>query len=129
MVSIPDHAVDAFVLDLKPLEARGLLEVTAEVAADAPPAAAVTRLALDVVGLDHPGIVHDISHGLALGNISIEEIRTQTASAPMGGGTLFTANLVLGVPQDVSVADVTNTLEDLAHQLMVDIDLRDVLDD
>ncbi len=128
MISLPDSKVEAFVQDLKPLEARGLLEVTAEVAADTPSAAPATRLALEVVGLDHPGIVHDISHALAVRNISIEELRTETSSAPMGGGTLFTANLVLGVPPDVAVAAVTETLEDLAHQLMVDIDLREAQD-
>ncbi len=125
MVTVADARVDALVRDLAPLESQGLLDVTVTVAVDDTPADDVTRLALELMGLDHPGIVHDISHALAVRNVSIRELRTETSSAPMGGGTLFSAKAILDVPPGVSRDDLVHVLEDLANELMVDIDLHD----
>ena len=46
-------------------------------------------LTLELLGQDHPGIMHDIAHALSTHGISIEELDTETRSASMSGGTLF----------------------------------------
>ncbi|HSF84058.1 MAG TPA: ACT domain-containing protein [Acidimicrobiia bacterium] len=84
MVTVSDDKLAALMRDLEPLE--GLLDITAGVAADGEAPAPSTRLSMELVGLDHPGIVHDISHALATRSVSIEELSTETSSAPMGGG-------------------------------------------
>jgi len=128
MVSVPDRRADEFLRDLEPLGARGLLEITAERAdldkADSP----TNTLSLDIMGLDHPGIVHDISHALATRNVSIEELRTETTSAPMGGGTLFVATALLRVPADVATSELVVSLEELANELVVDIEVTEAPD-
>jgi glycine cleavage system regulatory protein len=43
----------------------------------------------------------------------------------MSGETLFTADAVLALPAAVSPEAVTDVLEKLAHQLMVDIDVHE----
>jgi glycine cleavage system regulatory protein len=124
LITVPDRHVDALVVDLRPLREQGLLDITAERARPEEPDAAATRLALHLVGLDHPGIVHDVSHSLATLEVSIETLETATSSAPMSGDTLFTADAVLALPAGVSADAVTEVLEELAHQLMVDIDVQ-----
>jgi glycine cleavage system regulatory protein len=57
--------------------------------------------------------------------VSIEELETETSNAPMDGGTLFKARAVLVLPVDVSAEALTDVLEELAHQLMVDIELNE----
>ena len=81
-------------------------------------------VSLEVTGQDHPGIVRDLSHALAALGISIEEMRSETRSASMSGGALFNASLRLSVPSSVSVDDLRESLEALANEIMVDIELE-----
>ena len=76
---------------------------------------------LDLVGNDHLGIIRDLAHILAQRGINIDELQTACTSAPMTGGMLFKATARLRVPQEVAVADLQTALEQLAHDLMVDI--------
>jgi glycine cleavage system regulatory protein len=124
LVTVPDRDADALVEDLEPLRERGLLEITAERGAPESAPSETTRLALHLVGVDQPGIVHDVSHALATLGVNIEKLETTTSSAPMSAETLFTADAVLALPAGVSGEAVTEVVEQLAHQLMVDIDLH-----
>ena len=125
MVTVPEDSVDGLIADLRPLQERGLLDITVSVSHTTGTPGEATRLSLALVGLDHPGIVRDISDALAAREVNIEELETETVDAPMDGGTLFKARAVLGLPPDVSVDDLTQVLEQLAHQLMVDIELAE----
>jgi glycine cleavage system regulatory protein len=124
LVTVPDRSVDALVADLEPLRERGLLDITAERASQDALETERTRVTLHLVGVDQPGIVHDVSHALATLGVSIELLETATSSAPMSGETLFTADAVLALPAGVSADAITEVVEELAHQLMVDIDLH-----
>ena len=78
---------------------------------------------LRVVGQDHPGIVHDISHALASRGISIDAFETETRAASMSGENLFVASANLQVPRSMSLEALRDALEALADELMVDINL------
>lgn len=127
VVTVPDASSPALVADLEPLKEQGLLDVTAEVAPGAVPGeddgAPGSRLALHLVGHDRPGIVHEVSHALAHHGVSIEELQTTTLSAPMSAELLFEAEAVLVVPAEVTRQAIRGSLEALAAELMVDIDL------
>jgi glycine cleavage system regulatory protein len=124
LVSVPDPDAEALVGALEPLEAQGLLEVTVERGSDdGSTAGEPTRLSLALVGSDRPGIVHDISRVLAEHQVSIEELSTATREAPMAGGMLFEATATLLAPPGVPMEDLQAVLEELAHELMVDLSL------
>ncbi len=126
VVTVPDQHASALLADLEPLEEQGLLDVTAEVApAEEGTEPAGTRLWLHLVGHDRPGIVHEVSHALAQHRVSIEELQTTTLSAPMSAELLFEADATLVVPADVTRDSLRGSLEELAAELMVDIDLGD----
>jgi glycine cleavage system regulatory protein len=124
LVAVPDASAEALIAALGPLGAQGLLDVTVERGADGPAASSdLTRLTLELVGADRPGIVHDISQALAARAVSIEELHTATREAPMVGGMLFEATATLLAPPSVPVAELQAVLEELANELMVDIAL------
>ncbi len=125
MVTIAEENAEALIRDLEPLQARGLLDITATLSTPIQPTVELTRLTLELVGLDQPGILRDISDALSIRRVSIEELETETSSAPLDGGMLFKARAVLVLPDDVSAETLTDVLEDLAHQLMVDIELNE----
>lgn len=125
MVTVPDAKRASLIAALEPLESKGLLDITVDTADDDQNSDADGhRFTLDLLGNDQPGIIHDISTALTTHGVSIEELRTETRSAPMAGGTLFEANAVLVSPAGVDLDQLTDALEDLANELMVDISLK-----
>ena len=83
------------------------------------------RLIIDLVGPDHPGIVHEVSHCLAERGVSVEEMETDIRGAPMGGGLLFYARARVRMPKGLSEDALHEALEALAATLTVDISLRE----
>ena len=125
LISVPESSLDSLTADLDRIESLGLLHVSitdAVTAAGRPGAGA--RLAMRLVGQDHPGIVHEISHALAHHQVSIEELDTAVVPAPMGG-MLFEASAVLVAPPGLSIGEVRDTLEALAQDLMVDLEFEE----
>ncbi len=121
LVTIPDDRVDEFTAALEPL--HGLLDVTVQRAAGDVDAPDLQRLTLDLLGTDRPGIVSDITAVLAAHDVNIESLATATREAPMAGGLLFEATAELELPVGADVEALRVALEQLANELMVDIDL------
>lgn len=79
---------------------------------------------IELVGLDRPGIVREISSALAALGVSVQDLRTVVESAPMSGERLFRAHAELAPPADVPIERIRAALERLADDMMVDITLE-----
>ena len=121
--SVPKANADALSKALQGLELQGLSVMIEWSHADEP-AMLYRWLKLDLVGIDRPGIIRDISQALAWRNINIDELYTTYDSAPMSGEILFKAMAQLRVPLDVRIDELQENLEQIAHDLMVDITLE-----
>lgn len=123
-VEVPDSAAAALAEALQKLEARGL-RVTVE--REVRPAASPARrtFALDLVGLDRPGIVREISHVLAERGVNIEELETDRAPAPMSAELLFRSRARVNIPDGLDPAELRARLEKLASDLMVQVTLAE----
>jgi glycine cleavage system regulatory protein len=124
LVEVPEANADDLVAALRGLEAEGL-HVTAERGLGAEPAQARHLLTLELVGHDRPGIVRDIARALAGRGVNIEELETEVVSGSFSGDALFKASARLRAPADVSLDELRGTLEGLANELMVDVDLEE----
>ena len=80
-------------------------------------------LALHLIGQDRPGIIREVASALAQRDVSIEELETSTISAPMSAERLFEATASLRLPADVDLDALQLALEDIANELMVDLDV------
>lgn len=125
LISVPDQKVEGLLESLQPLETQGLLDITVSEASSDPADDGSTLLSLELVGPDHPGIIHDISHALATRGVSIEELSTETSSAPMAGGQVFRATARLRAPSGLTLDALYETMDELADELLVDIELGD----
>jgi glycine cleavage system regulatory protein len=132
-VELPADRLPALTAALTKLEARGL-RITATPAPEAPLATAASdssaaggpaprSMTLDLVGLDRPGLVREVSRLLAQRGINVEELTTDRSSAPMSGEMMFRAHARIHVPASVDVGQVRAGLERLAGDLMVEIKL------
>lgn len=121
VVTLPDDRVDALVSAWSALD--GLLEVTAHGGAEED-STAERQFTIDLLGTDRPGIVREVSTVLARHHLSIETIETLTREAPMAGGQLFEAHIVVSMPSEADLAAIQGDLELLAAELLVDIAVR-----
>ena len=121
-VEIPEDKSAALLSALAELASRGLKVVGEPSGEDRHPAAGRT-LDLELIGLDRPGIVRDISQLLANSGANVEELATDRSSAPMSGEMLFCAKSRVRLPSDADLAALRAALERLASDLMVEIRL------
>ncbi|TNM50243.1 hypothetical protein FHP29_00480 [Nocardioides albidus] len=123
LLDVPEARAEALTEELVALREVGLL-VTLE-RTDVPAEEPASRMTLELLGADRPGIVAEISTALAGHHVSILELVTDVREAPMAGGHLFEAQAVLEAPSTTSTDELRSMLEAIADELMVDINLSD----
>lgn len=80
------------------------------------------QVTLDVLGLDRPGIIQEITQALARHHINIESLYSTTKPAPMAASPVFEANIE--VTMHVSNREaIENELAAVANELDIDISL------
>lgn len=122
---VPDDKVESVVKALGGLEGRGL-RVTVDTGVLPERSTAARAMDLDLVGLDRPGIVREISQLLAQHGVNVEELTTGRESAAMSGEMLFRARARVHVPAGADVSHLRAGLERLASDLMVEVRLVDL---
>ena len=80
---------------------------------------------MDLVGLDRPGIVREISRVLAERGVNIEELVTDRTQAAMSAELLFRSRARVNVPEGLDASELRARLERLATDLMVQVTLAD----
>ena len=123
-LSVASTRRDALVADLDRLGEDGFV-IHVEPGSDDDPFRSYRRLKLEVVGNDHEGIIRDIAGVLATHGLNVDELESETVSAPQSGGSLFRARIELRCPAEVSLDELHQTFESLANDLMVDMTLDD----
>lgn len=88
-----------------------------------PMARAGRRVRLELTGVDHPGIIHRISAALSALDISIDQLETRVCAGSMSGAPMFEAKAEMLVPDGVREEILRATLEALAKDVLVDIEL------
>ena len=121
-IDVPAGRQASLVSALGELEASGL-KLTIEVGPEAVAEPASRTFLLELVGLDRPGIVREISHALAERGVNIEELTTDRTTAPMSGELLFRSRARVSVPAGTDPERLRERLEQLAGDLMVQITL------
>lgn len=123
LVSLPAANADALEAELRELASCGLdIKVTP---AEAGWHSSDNRaIALSILGPDRLGIVHEISHALAERQINVVEMDSRVESAPMSGEPLFRARIDARIPTDVDLTELGVTLDEIAEQMTLEIDLE-----
>ena len=75
---------------------------------------------INVVAMDHPGIVHNLANFFAQRGINIEELATDTYPAPHTGTTMFSVNMAVGIPGDTHIPTLRGEFLDYCDSLNLD---------
>lgn len=78
---------------------------------------------IELLGLDRPGLLHEISAMLAAHRVNVEELVTDRAAAAHSGDHMFHAHIRVLLPEDVDASAIHQDMERLADDLMVEIRL------
>jgi len=121
-ISIAAEEANSLQIRLSELASQGI-NVGVEVSAEAGDSVATKDLTLSLVGNDRPGIVKEVSQALAKMGVNVLELTTNCESAPMSADVLFKTEAHLRVPQGFDADGLTDALEAISNDLMVEIDL------
>lgn len=122
-VHVEDDATEELVTGLRALEQQGLTLVIERAPEQASRRADLVAMTLHLDGADHPGIIRALSRDLAALSINVDALDTTCRQAPMTGVPIFEAHAELQVPADLDVEAFRATVERLAADLEVDIEL------
>jgi glycine cleavage system regulatory protein len=124
-VEVADEQAAALEEALGNLEVKGLKVIVERSApVEAPRQDAME---IELLGVDRPGLVHEISALLAAHRINVEELATDRPAAAHSGDRMFHAQIRVIIPETVDVTTVRQGLERLAGDLMVEIRLAEAL--
>ena len=90
------------------------------------PAADLLPYSVDVVALDHPGIVHHLAEFFSSRDINIEELSTATYAAAHTGTPMFSVHMTVNVPASVHIASLREEFMDFCDELNLDAVLEPV---
>lgn len=81
---------------------------------------------VEVVAMDHPGIVHQLAGFFSARNINIQDLYTDTYRAAHTGALMFTANLTVSIPGEVPISHLRDEFLDFCDSLNLDAVLEPV---
>ncbi len=75
---------------------------------------------VNVVALDHPGIVHQIANFFSVQNINIRDLYTDIYYAPHTGTPMFTLSMTVDVPANIHIATLREQFLMFCDELNLD---------
>ena len=82
--------------------------------------------AVEVVALDHPGIVHNLARFFSQRAINIENMVTNGYAAAHTGTPMFSVSMTIGIPSDVHIASLREEFMDFCDTMNLDAVLEPV---
>ena len=75
---------------------------------------------VEVVAMDHPGIVHSLSAFFSRNGINIEELQTDTYPAPHTGTPMFSVTMTVSIPTGTHISTLRSNFLDYCDDLNLD---------
>jgi len=121
-VAVPEVAAEPVEAALRKLSSQGIAVSVRR--NEMPFALRGLKTELEMTGIDHPGIIYKVSSVLAEQHVSIDELETRVFPASMSGEQMFVAKATVVLPPGLTSKALQHALEDVAHDLVVDIELK-----
>jgi len=83
-------------------------------------AADLLSYAVDVISMDHPGIVNNLAGFFSERGINIEDLTTSIYTAVHTGTPMFTVHMTIGIPTDMHIATLREEFTDYCDGLNLD---------
>jgi len=124
LVSGPWNAVGKLESQTKALEKKLDLMLVAKITEPRVTKQSMVPYVVDVVSMDHPGIVHGIAEFFSTRAINIEDLNTWTYAAAHPGTPMFSINMTNSVPASVNIGQLRDEFTRFCDELNVDATLE-----
>ena len=81
---------------------------------------------VDVVALDHPGIVYSLASFFSDKKINIEDMTTSSYAAAHTGTPMFSVRMSIGIPSDIHIAALRDEFMDFCDSMNLDAVLEPI---
>ena len=75
---------------------------------------------VDVVSMDHPGIVHHLASFFSTRKINIEDMNTSSYSAAHTGTPMFAVRMTVGIPSDIQISGLREDFMEFCDSMNLD---------
>ena len=75
---------------------------------------------VDVIALDHPGIVHHLASFFSSRSINIEDMNTSSYSAAHTGTPMFAVRMTVGIPAQVQISTLRDEFMEFCDSMNLD---------
>jgi glycine cleavage system transcriptional repressor len=82
--------------------------------------------AVEVVAMDHPGIVHNLAGFFSQRDINIEDMVTSSYAAAHTGTPMFSVNMSVGIPAETHIATLRDEFMEFCDALNLDAVLEPI---
>ena len=114
------HTLNKLETALDKLTSDGKLTIAIKKTDEGKPAEDRMPYAIDVVCLDHPGIVFNLAHFFASRNIDVADVATKRYAAAHTGAPMFAMQMTVNIPATVQIAQVRDEFLEMCDQLNLD---------
>jgi len=122
-VEVPADATAKLEEALSALDKDGIDITVHKASSYEPPSGHHARL--ELTGMDHTGIVLEVTRTLSRHGVSIDELNTSVSRGSMGAEPIFLADADIVLPTGLDLNDLRDILEQIGTDIMVDIELTD----
>jgi glycine cleavage system transcriptional repressor len=84
----------------------------------------VLPYSVEVVALDHPGIVHHLASFFSHREINIEDMVTSSYAAPHTGTEMFSVDMTVGIPSEIHIATLRDDFMEFCDSMNLDAALE-----
>jgi glycine cleavage system transcriptional repressor len=123
LVSGNDSSLARLEQDRESLEQSLDLQLTLKRTRQREPGRQALPYHVEVVAMDHPGIVHDIANFFSGRGINIDDLHTGTYAAPHTGTPMFSLHMTLSVPAEESIPKLRDAFMDFCESRNLDANL------
>jgi len=120
LVSGADASIDAFIGNIADLEETLQMKLLIKQTQPQQQQADVVPYDVEVVSIDHPGIVHRLASFFSDRKINIVDLETERYAAAHTGSPMFALNMTIGIPSQQSISKLRDEFLELCDELNLD---------
>ena len=124
LVAGEQRAIDTMLTQIPGMEEKLGLTMVVKETKPKPLQDQIIPYRVDIVSMDHPGIVHDVANFFDGKDINIEDMSTATYAAAHTGTPIFSMHLTIAVHADASIAELRHEFQEFCDELNLDVTME-----
>lgn len=120
LVSGSGNSINTFITETPALEGSLGMKLLVKATQKKPGTLTLAPYAVEVVSMDHPGIVRDIARFFSSRKINIVDLDTSRYAAAHTGTPMFALHMTVEIPADLSIGKLREEFVNMCDQLNLD---------